>query len=252
MVMVTMEFVVSTATFIPRQKVFYGIASGSLLSQLCAAGEICYDTGLFWLSYSVQSTKGTVLRPKQNTAQVSFPNEIPQPWSAYCQWACKWNTLLNPMKFSATLLLRYCTERNPGCAATESFIGHIAFSPVWVIGSAVKSFWMRSLLWGNHCKQCYQADCRRKCPSSAERSNLGTPSCWYFRLLDAGPCCLLWKSDIKEVTHWWARVYLHAHFNHFTASSAGLRKEDSTTVFYLIDLFHSFSGFKLILNKPFV
>lgn len=43
---------------------------------------------------------------------------------------------------------------------------------------------MKTLLRGNPCKQCYQADSRRKCPS-AGRSNLASLSHCYFRPLDA-------------------------------------------------------------------
>lgn len=180
---------------------------------------------IFCLSYSVQSTKGTVLRPKQNT-QVSSPNEIPPLWNACCLWACKWNTLLNPLRRDIQYHspLRCCAEMNPGRAATESFVGHIRFSPVQVVGGAEKSSWMRSLLWGNQCKQCYQAACRRKCPSPAEQSNLGSPSRWYFRLLDAGLCSFC-ESRILRRSRPDERVFLHTHLNNFIASSAGLRKE---------------------------
>lgn len=50
-----------------------------------------------------------------------------------------------------------------------------------MVGGAVKSLWMRSMLWGNKCKQCYQAGCRRSCPSP----NPGPLSRCYFRILNA-------------------------------------------------------------------
>lgn len=120
-----------------------------------------------------------------------------------------------------------CTEMKAGCATIGSFMGHIRFSPVRVVGSAVKSFWMRSLLWRNQCKQCYQADCRRKSPSSAERSNLGSLSRWYFRLLDAGPSSLCGSRILKRLrTDEYVLVVsmCFLHTLNFIASSAGLRR----------------------------
>lgn len=179
---------------------------------------------IFWLSYNVQSTKGTVLRPKQNT-QVSSPNALKCLLSMGMQVKhiikpfTSWNSV--PLSFEVL-----CWNEPRLCC---DWIFHRTFSPVQVVGGAEKSSWMRSLLWGNQCKQCYQADCRRKCPSSAERSDLGSPSRWYFRLLDAGLRSFCESRILKRSrTDEHVCVSIHTHLNNFIASSAGLRKEHST------------------------
>lgn len=165
-------------------------------------------------SYSVQWSKRIVLRPKHNT------RFIPR-WNST---SLKCLMLVNQMikSFSSwysVQLYPYCAEWTQAVLRLN-LIGHIQFVPVRV-GSAVKYLWMWSLLWGERrCKQCYQTECRRKCPSPAERSNRSSPSRWCFPLLHAGPSFPFWKSDIKGYALM-NMLFLFNHFNYCNFSGAG-------------------------------
>lgn len=116
--------------------------------------------------------------------------------------------------------------------------------PVRAVGGAVKSFRMRSLLRSSWCKQCYQADCRRKCPSSAEPPNLGSLSHRYFRRLDAGPSSLCgswtWKSSRAD-----EHAFVSTYMLTFIASSTRLRRLHPISVLStFIPAFHIFHGKK--------
>lgn len=135
---------------------------------------------------------------KQKT-QISFSHQIASPWHTlvvfrhannlcYCEPA---------QKISATLF-EVLHWNNP---SSYNWLFHIHFRSVRVIGGAVKSLWMRSLLWGNKCKQCYQAGCRRSCPSPKP----GPLSRCYFWILNAQTLFLCGSRILKKCTdkHRW-------------------------------------------------
>lgn len=162
--------------------------------------------------------------PEAQTKQTRF---IPK-WHSTSRNACRLRVfgvkhIIKSFELCHSVPLSFEVQQGnePGLWATEPFSGHLL--AVWMVATAGLVFLDEGFCGEvTPCKQCYQADSRRKCPSSAERSDRSSPSRWYFRLLDAGPGSLFWKPDIKEVTHWWACVFLHIYLNNFIASSVKL------------------------------
>lgn len=91
--------------------------------------------------------------------------------------------------------------------ASYNWLFHIHFRSVQVVGGAVKSLWMRILLWGNECKQYYQPGCRRSCPSP----NPGPLSRCYFRILNAETLFLCGSRILKNAQTQMMCLFLQTH-----------------------------------------
>lgn len=122
----------------------------------------------------------------------------------------KKNTLLNPLKFSATVLwviaLKW-TQAALRLNILRNVCGFQLFG--WLVVH------LSLFGWGVRCEvtsvnSVIRQTAGGKCPSSADWSNPGSPSRWYFRLLDAGPFSLC-RSRILKRSRTDEHVYRHKY-----------------------------------------